>query len=525
MNRNFLLLLAALLLSLAAAAQTRATRAVADVPLAATTTGEWVSATATLPLTDAKPFLAWFVRWTGEADALQVRFSADADQWGPWEAVGLDAHRNLELGLKISQLMFAAPEQRYYQVKAAAPLSVELHCFNPGESRADARPTEGEEVEGRACPCPLPAFLNRLAWCPDGTCPTIPDPSFTTVTHLVVHHSATANTASDWAAVVRSFWDFHVNGNGWDDIGYNWLIDPNGVLYQGRGNDVVGAHYCGMNSGTMGVCVIGDFTNVTPTADAQDKLAHLLAWKACNRNLDPVGSGLHVSSGVQRMHILGHRDGCSTSCPGNAFHPLLPQVRTAVQSRIIAGCSGLPGATSLSAALVEPLTASLSWVDNTPNELGFQLQRADGQGGIFSNLATLPPNATTYQDPNLLPNTTYTYRLRAFTASDTSAYSNIASVFTLVVATSDAFFNEATVQLFPNPGHGDCQLRMDNAIFGDVQVTVLDITARQVLAERSLSKTAQVQQFTLPLASLSHGTYLLRLTHGQHTAVFRLLRQ
>ncbi|MFN7929681.1 MAG: hypothetical protein U0Y68_17395 [Blastocatellia bacterium] len=52
--------------------------------------------------------------------------------------------------------------------------------------------------------------------------------------HLLVHHTANANTATDWAAVVRAIWSFHIFTNGWSDIGYNYLIDPN-VIYEGAG--------------------------------------------------------------------------------------------------------------------------------------------------------------------------------------------------------------------------------------------------------------------------------------------------
>ncbi len=136
------------------------------------------------------------------------------------------------------------------------------------------------------------------------------------------------------------FWDFHVNTNGWADIGYNWLIDPNGLVYEGRGDNVLGAHFCGTNSRTMGVCVIGDFTNVVPTQAALDQLRNLLAWKACNINADPLSTLLHTGSGLTLNRISGHRDGvCSTACPGNMLYPLLPNIRQNVANHIAQVCS------------------------------------------------------------------------------------------------------------------------------------------------------------------------------------------
>jgi len=123
-----------------------------------------------------------------------------------------------------------------------------LHFYNPGHT-----PERNETAELRAledCNCPQPDFQDRDDWCPAGNCPEITNPVFTEVTHLIVHHSAGVNTSSDWAATVRGIWDYHVNSNGWDDVGYNWLVDPNGVLYEGRGDDVRGAHFCGNNTVT-----------------------------------------------------------------------------------------------------------------------------------------------------------------------------------------------------------------------------------------------------------------------------------
>lgn len=68
------------------------------------------------------------------------------------------------------------------------------------------------------------------------TCPAQDPPLYTTVTHLIVHHTAGANTAADWPSVLRSIWVLHVMGNGWNDIGYDYLIDPDGLPYEGRGS-------------------------------------------------------------------------------------------------------------------------------------------------------------------------------------------------------------------------------------------------------------------------------------------------
>jgi hypothetical protein len=286
-----------------------------------------------IPLADANPFLAWSAVWESNAPGMWVRFAPGAHQFQDnWEWIGPDAHAAELPGRTVGQLKFTAPSSRFFQIRADMPIGdIAFHFFNPGP---ETTYTPGFAQESLECPCPLPPAQRRPDWCPAGNCPPNPNPSPTQVTHLIVHHSATTNAASNWAAVVRSFWDFHVNTNGWADIGYNWLIDPNGVLYEGRGDNVLGAHFCGTNGQTMGVCVIGDFTTATPTAAALDMLDQLLAWKACGIAANPLSTMFHSGSGLTLHRISGHRDGCSTQCPGNAFYPMLPAVRQSVADHI-----------------------------------------------------------------------------------------------------------------------------------------------------------------------------------------------
>lgn len=293
-----------------------------------------------LPLREISPFLAWSVVWRGASSGLWIRFSADGRRWdSTWTRVEFDAHATTESAERqVSKLYFEPPQVRYFQVQVDAEISdVVLHFFSPGATEPPVLSESANDLS--ACPCPKPPYLKRQDWCPAGNCPPHPNPVYTTVTHLIVHHSATSNTANDWAAVVRAIWDFHVNTNGWADIGYNWLIDPNGTLYEGRGDNVIGAHFCGANSATMGVCMIGDYTQQTPTNAATHRLRDLLAWKLCAIGAGPLDSALHVPSARVLPRISGHRDGCNTACPGNAFYPTLPNVRSAVANYIAQVCS------------------------------------------------------------------------------------------------------------------------------------------------------------------------------------------
>ncbi len=192
------------------------------------------------------------------------------------------------------------------------------------------------------------AIVTRTEWgCPDGQDSPRGEPSYTTVTHIVLHHTATSNDAPRWDAVVRSIWNFHVFANSWKDIGYNYLIDPDGIIYEGRagGDDVVGAHFICANQHTMGVALIGTFNTTEPSVSALNALENLLAWKCDQSGIDPIGSSWHPQTRLILNHILGHLDGnpappesvaCPgfTQCPGEKLYDLLPEIRKRVKERM-----------------------------------------------------------------------------------------------------------------------------------------------------------------------------------------------
>jgi N-acetylmuramoyl-L-alanine amidase-like protein len=185
---------------------------------------------------------------------------------------------------------------------------------------------------------PKPPVVTRIEWeCPDGEITTHGDLRYTTVTHLIVHHTAMGveKPDSDWPELVRSIWRFHVLERGWADIAYNYLIDPNGEIYEGRagGDNVIGAHFSGVNAGTMAVALLGDFSNEPPTADALNSLKEILAWKCDQRDLDPESESPHDASQFILNTISGHRDGPKpTECPGEALYIMLPSIRAEVKS-------------------------------------------------------------------------------------------------------------------------------------------------------------------------------------------------
>lgn len=254
----------------------------------------------------------------GDHAHVLLRHSLDGRSWS--EAVVLDA------GHDGGALLWVEEGARFVEVGASADLRILF--IEPKQSPLVRRKTPSNFVEQE--------IVSRAAWGCGPECAPRVAPVFAPVTHLVVHHSAGANSASNWAAVVRSIWVLHVQGNGWNDIGYNYLIDPNGVIYEGRagGDGVIGAHFSGVNTGTMGVCLMGTFGATPPMQSAIDSLRRLLVWQAAKWKLDPSGQSLHRSSNLVLNIISGHRDaGLSanasgtTECPGNAVYTYLPELR------------------------------------------------------------------------------------------------------------------------------------------------------------------------------------------------------
>jgi hypothetical protein len=157
----------------------------------------------------------------------------------------------------------------------------------------------------------------------------------------LVHHTAGSNsyTASQSAAIVRAIQTYHVKGNGWNDIGYNFLVDKYGQVFEGRyggaERNVVGAHAEGFNTGSVGVALLGSYQTAKPTARATDAIASLLAWRLDVGHVDPLARLSWISGGNARFPsgtptplatISAHRDTGPTSCPGNALYAQLPAI-------------------------------------------------------------------------------------------------------------------------------------------------------------------------------------------------------
>jgi N-acetylmuramoyl-L-alanine amidase len=194
-----------------------------------------------------------------------------------------------------------------------------------------------------------PPIVAREAWA-QGRCPPRVAPEYGALQMAFVHHTENPNgyQVGEVAGMLRAIYQFHRYGRGWNDIGYNFVVDRFGRIFEARAGGVdeaiIGAQAGGYNHCSTGVAVLGEYgaTQISPAARAA--LAHLLAWKLSLHGIpiagrvtvrvNPAGAvysrfpaGAHVSL----PRVAGHRDADSTTCPGDALYGELPGLRAAAE--------------------------------------------------------------------------------------------------------------------------------------------------------------------------------------------------
>lgn len=242
-----------------------------------------------------------------------------------------------------------------------------------------------------------PAIVARSGWAADESI-RVGQPQYAaSLRYAVVHHTAGSNTytRAQAPAIVRAIELYHVKSNGWNDIGYNFLVDRFGTVYEGRyggiDRNVVGAHAKGFNTGSVGVAVIGSFERTPVPAAAETALEQLLAWRLDLAHVDPLATLNVVSSGSDRFPagipvflraVSGHRDTGFTACPGDALYARLGTIATRTRALglpklyepTVAGSLG--GTLRFRARLSSPLP----WTVTITDAAGAALASGSGSG-------------------------------------------------------------------------------------------------------------------------------------------------
>jgi hypothetical protein len=319
------------------------------------------------------------VHWPGHPGArVSVAFRRDGG-FGRWHRVSLDEVGMARPGNQTYGTIMVAPNTRGVRVRSDVRLP-RVHVLALTDRReasgadvpspklassGSASATSNTSTSGAATSSvvPQPVVVPRSGWGADESLrfdssgKEVWPPQFYPVQKLIVHHTATQNNDPNPAATIRSIYYYHAITQGWGDIGYNFLIDEAGNVYEGRysrpyapgesptgqdlsGNGVTGAHAQGYNSGTVGIALLGTLSNQDATPAARDALERVLAWEADAHGIDPQGSALYTNpvSGTQATfpNIAGHRDVAATECPGAVFYATLPTIRSDVAARIAA---------------------------------------------------------------------------------------------------------------------------------------------------------------------------------------------
>lgn len=287
------------------------------------------------------------------------------------------------------------------------PKGLSLSLVDPGRSTDSAQdgpagwpawpstPWPASAPDDAATPSGVaqPPIIDRAGWGADESIsPEAPVYLPDAVKAVVVHHTAGTNNYSctNSAALIRGIYNYDVLSRGYRDIGYNFLVDKCGTIFEGRkgGVDqaVYGAHARGWNSQTVGVSVLGNFNTAVPTTATLTALARIAAWKLGQYDADPAGT-VSMVAGDDNLHnyysryftkgtaytfprIVGHRDVNNTECPGTNLYAKLPTIRAwAAGPAKDFKVTSLTGASKSGSTYYTTGGITLRWSTSTPSPL------------------------------------------------------------------------------------------------------------------------------------------------------------
>jgi hypothetical protein len=328
---------------------------------------------------------------------------------------------------------------------------------------------------------------------------------------------------------VRSYYVLHTQSNGWSDIGYQWLVDRNGIIYQGRAHaynvvterndtDVLGTHAPNANSISMAICMIGDYTIGLPAEAGLKSMIRLYAWKAKEKGMDVLGTRTAATNGQTYNVLSGHRDFSSTACPGNAFYPTLPTMRrrvhaylnppTVIWNRVAPEAAG---EMRIGFTIHPKRSQTVYFIEYATN--------AEFTGSQTSPERTIPVdvNVATYFNETLTGlQTGSTYYARVIAVnSDASTVgatqSFVAGVTTGVDGGSETVDRMELHQNFPNPFNPSTVVGFRLPVYGDVRMTVYDLMGREIAVLVDGPMSAGEHSVTFDAKGLASGVYMVEL--------------
>ncbi|MCP9487672.1 MAG: peptidoglycan recognition protein [Gaiellaceae bacterium MAG52_C11] len=265
-----------------------------------------------------------------------------------------------------------------------------------------------------------PPIIPRLAWRADESIVRAASERAEQLRFAVVHHTAgpTPSSPAESAAIVRAIQIYHVRGNGWNDIGYNLLVDRFGQVFEGRAgsveSNVVGAHAQGFNATSLGVAVLGDYERGALSSAARGALAKVIAWRFDLAHIDPLTLVTALSGGNGRFTelvpvtlpaVCGHRDLDFTLCPGSRLYPDLG---------LLAANASAIGLPKLYEPLVEgAIGAPIRFRARLSQPLAWRVAVTDGAGAVVAEGDGFGADLDWTWDATTAPQGTYVYSLVA----------------------------------------------------------------------------------------------------------------
>src|SRR3954451_960235 len=276
--------------------------------------------------------------WAGGKVEAQVRARKRGGRWSAWFALpapGGHAPDGERAPAGTDPAFTGAADELQFRLRGAA---------SGLTARFVRALTDAPRVRARAAQVSPPAIISRTEWGADSVPPRA-GPTYGVVQAAFVHHTVGTNdyAPSDSAGIVLGIAHYHRDTNGWNDIGYNFLVDKYGQVFEGRAGGiasaVVGAQAQGYNAQSTGIACLGTFSTVAQTEAGMDALARLIGWKLSLHGVPVAGQVTLTSAGgpsnrypsgtpVTVERVCGHRDGDSTSCPGDVLYGQLADLRT-----------------------------------------------------------------------------------------------------------------------------------------------------------------------------------------------------
>lgn len=331
------------------------------------------------------------VTWDSGSPTVRYRWHTPAG-WGPWQEAEADTARSPQGTPGTEPLWRPRLADRVQLTSTPAPglrvVTVRDRTVRRLAPVAQARAASARSILGEVHP--------RSEW--GAPAPRTSSPYAASVQAVAVHHTVNDNGYSreDVPRILRADFAYHVETRGWNDVGYNLLVDAFGRIWEGRaggiGKPVVGAHTQGFNTGTLGVAMIGDLTKASVDHATKKAFARITAYAAKTWSWDPTGKVTLTSRGAPRYasgvrarlpRVFGHQQTGVTACPGTLMDDL-PDIRALAE--VALGPAPKIGTVSVSGAPVHapsPLTVRAPVSPARP----WVVQVTDGTGRVVASAA------------------------------------------------------------------------------------------------------------------------------------------